>query len=55
MFGFRYARSAIVEAVFFFEGDSECKNDVGAGNESVSSENALLVDEARPEPVYPCC
>jgi hypothetical protein len=40
MFGLRYARSAFVEAVFFFRGDSERKDDAGAGNEGASSENA---------------
>jgi hypothetical protein len=43
MSGFRYARSAFVEAVFFFGGDSERKDDVGAGNEGASSENVLLM------------
>lgn len=41
MFGLRYARSAFVEAVFFFGGDSERKDDAGAGNEGAPSENAL--------------
>jgi hypothetical protein len=40
MFGLRYARSAFVEAVFFFGGDSERKDDAGAGNEGALSENA---------------
>jgi hypothetical protein len=43
MFGFRYARSAFVEAVFFFGGDRERKDDAGAGNEGALSENALAV------------
>jgi hypothetical protein len=43
MFGFKYARSAFVEAVFFFGEDRERKDDVGAGNEGASSENALAV------------
>jgi hypothetical protein len=40
MFGLRYAKSAFVEAVFFFGGDSERNDDAGAGNEGVPSENA---------------
>jgi hypothetical protein len=40
IFGLRYARSAFVEAVFFFGGDSERKDDAGAGNEGAPPENA---------------
>jgi hypothetical protein len=40
MFRLRYARSAFVEAVFFFRGDSERKDDAGAGNEGAPLENA---------------
>jgi len=43
MLGFKYARSAFVEAVFLFGGDRERKDDAGAGNEGASSENALAV------------
>jgi hypothetical protein len=41
MFGWRYARAAFVEAIFDFRGDSERKDDAGAGNEGVRPENAL--------------
>jgi hypothetical protein len=40
MFKLRYTRSAFVEAVFFFGGDSERNDDAGAGNEGAPSENA---------------
>lgn len=40
MFGLRYARSAFEEAVFL-GGDSERKDDAGAGNEGAPSENVL--------------
>jgi hypothetical protein len=41
MFRLKYARSAFVEAVFFFRGNSERKDDAGAGNEGAPSENVL--------------
>lgn len=41
-FGLRYARSALVKAVFFFEGDSERKDDVGARNVCAPSEIVLV-------------
>jgi hypothetical protein len=41
MFGLRYARSAFVEAVFLFGGDSERKDDAGGRNDGALSEKAL--------------
>ena len=41
MFRLRYARSAFVDAVFFFRGDSERKDNAGARNKGTPLENAL--------------
>jgi len=43
MFGLRYAKSALVGAVFLFGGDSERKDDAGAEDEGALSEKSIGV------------
>jgi hypothetical protein len=41
MFRLKYARSAFIDAVFFFRGNSKRKDNAGARNKGAPLENAL--------------